>query len=59
MGLVEATGDLEELFTHNFIIGLLSRGRTPIVSPTPSLSLVERSRFWRGGWKRSDQKDPH
>lgn len=28
-GLRGAMGDLQELFTHNFIIGLLSRGRAP------------------------------
>lgn len=59
MGLVEAMGDLEELFTHNFIIGLLSQGRTPLVSPTPSLSLFEGTQFWRGGGRTGDQNDPH
>lgn len=44
MGLAEAMGDLQEVFTHNFIIGLLSQGRTPPVSPTPSRSLLERTR---------------
>lgn len=45
MGLVAAMGDLQELFTHNFIIGLLSQGRTPPASPPPSLSLLERTRL--------------
>lgn len=32
MGLAEAMGDLQELFTHNFIIGLLPLRRTPALS---------------------------
>ena len=36
MGFSGAIGDLEELFTHNFIIGLLSRGSMPVLLPTPS-----------------------
>lgn len=36
-----ATGDLEELFTHNFIIGLLSQGSMPVLLPTPSTQLFE------------------
>lgn len=33
MGFFGAIGDLEELFTHNFIIGLLSRGSMPVLLP--------------------------
>lgn len=41
MGFFGAMGDLEELFSHNFIIGLLSRGAVPVLLPTPSTQLFE------------------
>lgn len=37
MGFFGAIGDLEELFTYNFIIGLLSQGYMPVLLPTPSV----------------------
>lgn len=37
MGFFGAIGDLEELFTYNFIIGLLTQGSLPGLLPTPSV----------------------
>ena len=45
MGFSGAIRDLQELFNHNFIICLLSRGSMPALLPTPSTSLFESLRF--------------
>lgn len=52
MGFFGAIGDLEELFTHNFIIGLLSLESIPGLLPTPSVQLFWKYSIWPSckGW---------
>lgn len=58
MGFFGAIGDLEELFTHNFIIGLLSLESMPVLLPTPSVQLFESVKFGphvKAGWWDAEQ----